>query len=286
MLALLGAAATVAGLAGLALAARSRPTVSAATTVLASFRSASLRGDLHVLVRLPAGYATSGERYPVVYFLHGLPAGSTSYASLGWLVAAFDRSGGRAILVIPQASREANGDPEYLDWGPGRNWATAIGNELPRFIDGRYRTIATRTGRALVGVSAGGYGAASIGLARPGEFSVVESWSGYFEPTDPTGAVPLDLGSTARNAEASVHAQVRTLAAQFRRHPTYLAFYVGSGDPTFVGENVLLDEELREAGVPHTYATYPGGHSVALWRREASTWFAAALDHLAPPAAA
>lgn len=262
--------------------ARSTEAVSPATTVLDSFASSSLHSRLHFLVHLPAGYySSSSRRYPVVYFLHGLPAAPTSYRATRWLERSLDRAGKQAILVVPQGTRLRNGDPEYLDWGPGYDWATAIGAELPAYVDGHYRTIATRAGRALVGVSAGGYGASSIGLTRPGRFSVVESWSGYFVPTDPTGTIRLDLGSPAANSEASIHALVRKLPAQFRRYPTFFAFYVGRSDPTFVPENVQLNEELNEAHVPHTFTTYPGGHTVALWQSHATGWLGMALRRLA-----
>ena len=43
--------------------------------------SVALKGRVHARVVLPAGYDDTTRRYPVVYFLHGLPAGSTSYAA-------------------------------------------------------------------------------------------------------------------------------------------------------------------------------------------------------------
>jgi dipeptidyl aminopeptidase/acylaminoacyl peptidase len=39
-----------------------------------SFHSRALGGTLPFTVYLPPGYATSSRRYPVIYFLHGLPA--------------------------------------------------------------------------------------------------------------------------------------------------------------------------------------------------------------------
>ena len=209
-------------------------------------------------------------------------AGPSSYESLAWVGQALDRAGGQAILVIPQGTRRINGDPEYLDWGPGHNWATALADELPAYIDTHFRTIASRDGRALVGVSAGGYGASNLGLHHPQTFSVVESWSGYFEPTDPTGEAALDLGSPAANAAARVHALVRTLTTQFRRYPTFLAFYVGRQDARFAEDNRELDTELTRAGVSHVFAAYPGGHSTALWKAHAYAWLAMALRHLHP----
>ena len=245
-----------------------------------AFHSAALDSEYHFLIWLPPGYATSGRHYPVIYFLHGLPSGPSAYQSLGWVQAALAATGRQAILVVPQGTRRAGGDPEYHDWGPGRNWSTAISRDLVRYVDGHYRTIAGRGGRALIGVSAGGYGAASIGLSHPATYGVVESWSGYFTPTDPSGATRLDVGSDADNEAASVYWRARRLQAQFRRFPTYFAFYVGASDPTFVDDNVELDRELRSLGVPHVFAVYTGGHSRSLWSPHAPGWLEMALDHL------
>jgi enterochelin esterase-like enzyme len=253
-----------------------------AATAERSFRSGALRDTLHYVVRLPPGYARSGRRYPVICFLHGLPAGPTTYRSLAWVGPALDRAGRQAILVFPQGTRRQNGDPEYHNWGPGHDWATAIGHDLVNDVDAHYRTIRSRAGRAIVGVSAGGYGAASIGLKHPAVFSVVESWSGYFEPTDPTGLHVLDLGSAEATADASVHVLSASLHAQFARAPTYFAFYVGTGDTRFLEENHELDRELTRAHAAHTFAVYPGGHTTALWQTHATAWLSMALAHLAP----
>jgi putative tributyrin esterase len=244
------------------------------------FRSRALDSDLHYLIQLPSGYANSRARYPVVYFLHGLPAGPDAYKSVAWVGEVLAKERKPVILVVPQGTRRKNGDPEYHDWGPGHNWATALAVELPRWIDSHYRTIASRSGRAIIGLSAGGYGAASLGLSHPALFSVVESWSGYFEPTDPTGTKILDLGSEAANDAASIHKQATALEAQFDRFPTFFGFYVGRSDPTFVSENVELNRELSSAGVPHVYATYPGAHTTSLWAAEAPYWLRMALNHL------
>ena len=101
------------------------------------YRSEALGGTLHFEVYLPAGYDTSGLRYPVVYFLHGLPAGTGAYRSLGFVEHALDAVGQPAILVAPQGARPRDADPEYVDQGPMRGWGTAIAAELPRVYVGR-----------------------------------------------------------------------------------------------------------------------------------------------------
>jgi enterochelin esterase-like enzyme len=252
---------------------------------LHSFHSRALRGTDHLAVYLPRGYESDQRHYPVVYFLPGLPGRDGSYNGdrvrrLGRALQAANR---KAIVVAPQGARKGDSDPEWHDWGPGRNWETATAHEVVHFVDGEYRTIANRRGRALVGLSAGGYGAAIIGFHRPWVFSVVESWSGYFHPTNPDGTAPLDVGGDRENRFASVHSFVRTALAVFTRHPTFLGFYVGRDDKRFRAENDQLDSELTRARVPHEFKVYPGSHSGAFWDEHQEDWLVTATDHLSMP---
>jgi S-formylglutathione hydrolase FrmB len=259
------------------------PAQPAARRVDDGFRSTALRGELRFAAYLPPGYATSGRRYPVVYFLHGLPAAASSYRGADFLARALAASGRQAIIVAPQGARDDDSDPEYLDWGPGRNWETAIARDVVGYVDTHFRTIPSREGRAIVGLSAGGYGAVMLALHHLEAFSVVESWSGYFHPTDPAGRRALDLGSPSANANANAHAFVGTLRRGFARRPTFFAFYVGRGDARFRAENRLFDRELTVAGVPHLFRIYPGGHEQGVWTAHARAWLAVAVDHLARP---
>ncbi len=252
------------------------------TEVDVSFRSTALKATMHALVALPAGYATGTRRYPVVYFLHGLPATSISYAGLRWVADALAASGRPAILVAPQGARDDDTDAEYLDWGEGRNWETYVSSELVRVVDSRFRTIADRRGRAIVGLSAGGYGAAAIGFNHLDRYAAIESWSGYFVPTDPTGLEKLDRGSRAANARASLHTLVKTSVPEIKESRPFFAFYVGDHDSRFLAENVQLNQELNAVHIAHVFEVYAGGHTTALWERHAAGWLRLALSHLAP----
>lgn len=229
---------------------------------------------------LPTDYATSRKRYPVITFLHGLPATPLAYRDVGFLERALDATHGQAIIVAPQGAEEGDEDPEYHDWGQGRNWETAIGVELRRYVDSHYRTIPDRRARALIGLSAGGYGAMILALHDLAQYGAIESWSGYFTPTNPTGSETLDLGSEAANRRASVHALVSLLRADLRSRPTFVAFYVGRDDARFEQENLRLHAELTAAGVPHRFELVAGGHSAAVWQAHAAAWLRLALDHM------
>jgi S-formylglutathione hydrolase FrmB len=268
----------VAILAGALIAAGASAAASARSRVQdEEFQSAAIAGKLHYEVYLPDDYWTTKRRYPVVYFLHGLPSGANAYQSFGFVERALDQTGKDAILVIPQGARYNESDPEYVDRSGGHKWETAIGTELPAVIDARYRTLATRTGRAIVGLSAGGFGAMHIGIADLDRFAVIESWSGYFHPTDPTGTKALQLGP-----HDDVHEQLQATRGVIKKLHTTIAFYIGNGDSRFIAENRQLNGELTAAGIPHTFRVYTGGHEQRLWSQYATPWLALALGHLTP----
>jgi enterochelin esterase-like enzyme len=252
------------------------------TTRLASFNSRAVRGRVHLVVLLPAGYARNHVRYPAVYFLHGLPTSSQAYRHVGFLKQALASLRRQAILVAPEAARDNDRDPEYLDWGPGRNWERAVSQELPAYVDSHFRTIPDRRARALVGLSAGGYGAVALAFHHLESFSVIESWSGYFHPTDPSGTKTLDLGSAQRNRRANLHNAVDGLRDAFHAQPTFFGFYVGRGDARFRAENLELHRELLAAGIPHVFRLYAGAHGQCVWNAHARRWLGLALAHLTP----
>jgi putative tributyrin esterase len=254
-------------------------------SVSLSCPSPALGGTLPTLVYLPAAYGFNARRYPVVYFLHGLPADPTTYQSDGFVASAVSAAKRSAIVVAPQGARSVGADREYLDWSPTENWPVAISQDLVSCIDQRYRTIANRDGRALLGLSAGGYGAFNIGLRSLQTFGAVESWSGYFEATNPAGTAVLNLGSVQAQAAATVPNDA-SLASQIAHYPAYVGFYVGAHDARFLQDNKDFDQQLTTARVAHTFAIYPGAHNSALWRSEAPAWVGSALSYLSHAARA
>jgi enterochelin esterase-like enzyme len=272
----------IAGLAAAVVAARgtqpSRPP-SPPRTLSIKCSAPALGGTLPTLVYLPSGYPDGSEHYPVIYFLHGLPAGPTAYTSNAFVAQAVAGTGKSAIVVAPQGARDVDSDDEYLDLAGNRNWPEAISHDLPTCIDRRLRTIASRRGRALIGLSAGGYGAFNIGLRHLDRFSAVESWSGYFAATDPSGRKVLDLGSPEANAEAQVPTGAG-LKATTDRLPTLIAFYVGNQDDRFLDVNQAFHQALKRSGVRHLFRVYGGGHSGVLWHTQAPHWLEMALARL------
>jgi enterochelin esterase-like enzyme len=256
------------------------PSGTPATSQQITCRSPALGGTLPAAVYLPAGYAPGTRRYPVVYFLHGLPAGPGSYLGSTFVATALAAPDQRAIVVVPQGARQPDSDREYLDWSPTEDWPQAIAHDLTRCVDQRYATIASRRGRVLIGLSAGGYGAFNIGLRALATFGALESWSGYFAATDPTGDHVLDLGSPQANEAATVPTGA-SLRRALARWPSLIAFYVGREDNRFLEVNQQFSSALSASGIAHVYLTYPGGHAMALWQPHAARWLTMALRYVA-----
>src|SRR4051794_35477905 len=99
------------------------------TTLEETLASTALGGPLRFTVTLPDGYDADGKRYPVIYFLHGLPAPASGYHDGALVAHALQGLARQAILVSPQGARAGDPDPEYLDRGADRDWETALTEE-------------------------------------------------------------------------------------------------------------------------------------------------------------
>jgi enterochelin esterase-like enzyme len=127
------------------------------------------------LIYLPAEYDLSGERrYPVLYWLHG---GGGSQREGGWMVKKLDariRAGKIPPFIIVLVQGLA--DVRYINSKDHtRPVEDVIIKDLVPHIDSTYRTLATREGRALEGMSMGGYGALRLGFKYPDLFGTVSA---------------------------------------------------------------------------------------------------------------
>jgi S-formylglutathione hydrolase FrmB len=145
--------------------------------------------DRPVIVYLPPSYAEdTARRYPVLYYLHGYTATAEAYAKLLALPGSIDRAvaaGVREmIVVLPDAFTKYSGSM-YSNSPTIGDWETFIAQDLPAFIDKRYRTMAAREGRGLAGHSMGGYGTMRVGMKQPGAFAALYAMSSCCLMNDP-----------------------------------------------------------------------------------------------------
>jgi hypothetical protein len=146
-----------------------------------------------------------------------------------------------------------------------------------RNVDRRFSVAANRAHRGIAGLSEGGYGALNVGLHHLGTFSVIESWSGYYQQT-PTG--PFTHASRAQLAANSPAQYVASLAPRIRRLGLRTWLYQGAKDQIEPWRIRSFAAQLHAAGALVRYGYFRGGHDWGLWRREmprmlraASAWF-------------
>lgn len=248
--------------------------------------------DSTVRVLLPMGYDASLRRYPVLYLLHG--AGDT-YATWTENTDVEEFSAGYPVIVVmPDGGHDANAG-FYSDWiDRSRQWETFHTRVLPGFIDRTFRTIAQRDGRAIAGLSMGGFGATSYAARHRGFYAAAASFSGAVDTLYPTPAGNLLFA--AGIVAHGVWGDPATHEATWRRHnPTDLvrslrgtALFVATGDGARGGPagdvadegayaveaivaamNASFAAALDRARVSYVKDFYAGGyHGWPYWERE------------------
>jgi len=249
--------------------------------------SAALGGRRQpVDVYLPPGYrAHPHRRYPVLYLLHGVPGRPGAFLATVRMGVVEDelvalRKIRPVILVMPFGSTGSFTDEEWANGvRPHSGWETFVARDLVHAIDARFRTIRAGWARGLAGLSEGGYGALNIGLHHPGEFKVLESWSGYERADRLRSIFGTNEAAIRRNSPAL---RIGAVAAKLREAHTYVWFYSGKDDH-FEKQNAAFARQLASLDLPHRYRVVRGGHNWALWRGNAADALLAAARRLHAP---
>ena len=151
--------------------------------------------------------------------------------------------------------------------------------ELLPEVEARYRTIEARYGRAIAGLSMGGYGAIKFGLKSPRTFVFAASLSGAFGvtrfsekdiPENWQDSIKLfgPVGSDTRKAN-DVFDLIRNLSADRIRFLPYFYFDCGTEDSTLIFPyNRELSALMYEKKIPHEFREMPGDHSWGYWDRQ------------------
>ena len=228
-----------------------------------TYNSKVMRGQRTYGVALPPGYEDSStQRYPVIFLLHGghgepkdwfSPQKGAALETLQQLYAAGQLP--PSIVITPDGNDRRGSspywDPQYID-GPNGKVSTAVGDELVKVIQSRYRTLPAPDFWAIGGLSSGAWGAMNVGLHHLNHFSILFSHSGYFR--DKSGV---------QNSPSQF---VKTLSAQERKR---LRIYldIGELDRAYLKENQQFHALLNKLKIKHVFHEFPGEHSWRYWRQ-------------------
>ena len=247
-----------------------------------TFLSKAFSRDIGYCIYLPPGYeSNTAGRYPVIYNLHG--AGGNELHSFTDVKALHDGIvAGRwpaMIMVLPNGGKNTF----YKNSADGKYPAeTLIIRELLPHIDATYRTMASRSGRAIEGFSMGGRGATRLAIKYPELFCSLHNQAGnvmhlldLYDPAKPTSYPNDYLGSDRANFVANdVYALIKENAAALKSG-LRIAITCGTLDDGHLPTVRDFHAALLAAGVDHTYLEVEGlNHEhdklVTMYR---TTWF-------------
>jgi enterochelin esterase-like enzyme len=139
-----------------------------------TYHSAANKRDVKIKVWTPPGYETGNTRYPVVYNMHGAGGGDPT-RQWGRTKSTIEATIGKG-LVRPMIYVYVDSVGTWFDDSSKGKGETTFIKELIPFIDAKYRTIATKQGRAVDGFSMGGAGCLYNAFKNPHMFSAVVSY--------------------------------------------------------------------------------------------------------------
>jgi putative tributyrin esterase len=242
---------------------------------LSNLKSKLLGRSIPYRVILPVGYAkTAAKRYPVIYLLHGLSGSHENWTTLTKLPLYAQNYA--AIIVTPEGE---NGWYTDSPTKPANRYEDYIIKELIPEIDAKYRTNATRSGRAIAGLSMGGYGALKYGVKYPEMFVLAGSFSGALGAASFSGGsgVMAAIFKSIDEAFGPAGSETRTVNDLFaivrnaspEKIKAFPFIYLDCGTEDFLFQNNReFVAVLNEKRVPHEYRELPGGHAWPYWDKQ------------------
>lgn len=251
-------------------------------------------GQTRVRVLLPAGYP-AGNNYPVVYLLHGFSGSEQAWSNLNAVNDLNDtlETTTRAadiVFVMPDGDNDF-----YSDWYDPthedrmRYWETYHIEQLIPWVEENFKVRRDRGGRAISGLSMGGFGCTTYAARHPDLFAGVFSISGAVDnrALALAGPIPFELleqfvnlpevvnlpadkiwGPFATEAVRWLGRNPYTLANNLRPLTVWLGTGQGVPGGTAPGDdnvnaivlemvvgalNCEFDQRLTQLSIPHTY---------------------------------
>lgn len=239
-------------------------------------QSTVMQKKLKAVVVLPASYKKAKHGFPVLYLLHG---GNGGYKD--WLSKTPDKTllhrfadEYNIIIVTPEGGSVSYYFDSPLD--KTSQYETFISKELVAKIDESFRTIKTKEGRVIAGLSMGGHGAFFIATRHPDLYCAAGSMSGVMNINTAKWKVPEDFAKIRRERFANLLGPPKdtedpypgytlvTMADQVKNSGLKIIFDCGVDD-FLIETNRDFHQKLLQNGTPHDYTERPGAHTWEYW---------------------
>ncbi len=234
--------------------------------------------DRRVTVYTPAGYETSGKRYPVFYLLHGAGGDEEAWYTQGRTTQILDNliAGGQAepmIVVMTNGNAWQTAAPGESVEGfkqPSMGGSSRVQTkeaafelhfpEVVSFIEKNFRTYKDKGHRAIAGLSMGSFHSENISKYYPTMFGYVGLFSG--------ASVGGSLGNNNQQYTTDVYTDFDgKMATQFSAKNRPSLYMICCGKTDFVKQGVdQLREYMTQHNYPYEYVETEGGHIWRNWR--------------------
>jgi S-formylglutathione hydrolase FrmB len=235
--------------------------------------SKAMNKTYNAAVVTPNSYAKGKTNYPVLYLLHG------AYGHFrDWLKSTPNKNlvtdladQYNIIIVMPEGETFSF----YIDSPVNKEsqFETFITQEVIQKVDATYRTIASKNGRVITGLSMGGHGALYLSSKHPELFCAAGSMSGAVDMNmmlnpdnlerTKTLLTPI-LGTEVLSAEAYKRYAVIDKVDLLKANKMPLIIDCGVDD-FLIETNRELHRRLVYNKVPHDYTERPGAHTWEYW---------------------
>lgn len=230
-------------------------------------------------VIVPINYeAEKAARFPVLYLLHGLGGHYDNWAgrtNLTKYAANYP-----IILVMPEG-----GNGWYTDSATEQNdkYESYIAQELIPEIDKNFRTVAARRGRAVAGLSMGGFGALKFAVKYPQMFALAASMSGAVGAASYQKIEQLPSSEWLRkpilaafgepdkqtHRENDLFRLINEMPSEKAATLPFLYLDCGTEDQLMLlPTNQRLAQILLAKKIPHEFRQLPGKHDWAYWNNQ------------------
>ena len=232
------------------------------------YDSPSLGTTRRLSVYTPAGYENSKKNYPVLYLLHGMGGDEEAWLTLGRTADIMDNLIAQGIaepmiVVMPNGNVALQSAPGESPKGfvtPTTNLEHTMDGlyestfmDIVNFVDSTFRTVQDKSGRAVAGLSMGGFHSLNISALYPDKFDYVGLFSAAINPR-------------AKDVMPFFADRNKLIDQFFAQSPKL--YWIGIGEDDFLyNDNKKYREFLDSNSYPYEYFESTNGHVWKNWRK-------------------
>ena len=239
-------------------------------------------GEAGFSIYLPKGYADEAnkdKKYPWVLWLPGFGGASEFPQRGGAEVLDQLRGEGKIpeLALVVFSAPGGRGRSTYMSGEARSDTEDLIVGDYLTHMQTKYRLATDKKQRAVMGVSAGGFGALKIAMRHMDTFGAVAVHSAAILPADPAdlagsdeatvqrflrGGIEKELGNPIDKAKWQAHMPLGIVATKKAEDLAGLQIYFDAGtddDYGFCPPNELLSKSMTEKGMKHLFRKVEGG---------------------------